>query len=298
MQESFGWPEALAGRSLLAAGLLAALGRRRRQQLWHRAFGRMIARPEGDAALAEQALRIGADAEPPRCSTSGSACCPRPSPPRTAPRRRSTPRTWPRSLDLWIPPPDPDAPAPWTAHDGGQVGGCRRTRAGCSTSRRSPTCSRPYPGPGLARHQRRPAGCSSTWRPPTGLIALDGPADHAGRSLAALAVELATNRWSDRMRVTLVGFGEELTADRPRPDPLRAGSLAEVLPELEAARARRSAQSLAASGADSVLTGRCHGVFGEAWMPHYLIMADQPDAGGGRTPGQLARTGQRWPPDT
>ncbi|NUP79496.1 MAG: hypothetical protein HOV96_18310, partial [Nonomuraea sp.] len=52
----------LAGASLAAAGLLAVLARRRREQLWRRVFGRRIVRPRDDAAQAEVALRLGGDA--------------------------------------------------------------------------------------------------------------------------------------------------------------------------------------------------------------------------------------------
>ena len=34
-------------------------------------------------------------------------------------------------------------------------------------------------------------------------------------ALAALAVELVTNRWSGPMRITLVGFGKELAVTDP-----------------------------------------------------------------------------------
>src|SRR5690606_18823854 len=59
------WPDLLdylATGSLIAAGVLAALGRERRRQLWRRAFGHRIPRPQGDAADAEVALRLGSDA--------------------------------------------------------------------------------------------------------------------------------------------------------------------------------------------------------------------------------------------
>src|SRR5690348_15063708 len=52
------FPYELSAASLLAAGVLAALGRRRREQLWQRAFGRRVVIPEGDAALAEEAMRL------------------------------------------------------------------------------------------------------------------------------------------------------------------------------------------------------------------------------------------------
>ena len=52
-------------------------------------------------------------------------------------------------------------------------------------------------------------------------------------ALAALAVELATNRWSDQMRITLVGFGAELAMIAP--DRVTAvDDLDEALPDLEA----------------------------------------------------------------
>ena len=71
-----------------------------------------------------------------------------------------------------------------------------------------------------------------------GLIAVRGPADTVRSALAALAVELVTNRWSDRMRVTLVGFGDGL--DLIAPDRVvLAGTLEEALPELER-RGRRA----------------------------------------------------------
>ena len=60
-QQAPAWPYELSAASLLAAGVLAALGRKRREQLWRRAFGGRIAGPDPDAALAEKAMRLGAD---------------------------------------------------------------------------------------------------------------------------------------------------------------------------------------------------------------------------------------------
>ena len=90
-------------------------------------------------------------------------------------------------------------------------------RCGACTATRSPTLdaadlgrrARALPGPGVDRHQRqrpyprRPGGraradraARSRRRPPGGAV--------------AVALELATNRWSDHMRITLVGFDGEL----------------------------------------------------------------------------------------
>jgi hypothetical protein len=105
-----------------------------------------------------------------------------------------------------------------------------------------------------------------------------------------MAMELATNRWSDQMHVTLVGFGEDLT--RLAPDRVSVVStLDEALPALEA-RAAEVAGAMAAFGVSSVLAGRSLGVAPDAWAPHYLIAAVPP------TPRQrsrllaLARTGR------
>ncbi|MGW4792580.1 BTAD domain-containing putative transcriptional regulator [Nonomuraea sp. NPDC004297] len=106
-----------------------------------------------------------------------------------------------------------------------------------------------------------------------GLINVRGPQTTA--ALAALAVELATNLWSDRMRLTLVGFGEELTAIAP--GRVRAvGGLAEVLPELEAGAAPR----------DEVLTGR---ITGSPRSAHYLLSAVAPTHEEARRLALLAR---------
>jgi len=110
-------------------------------------------------------------------------------------------------------------------------------------------------------------------------------------ALAALAVELVTNRWSDRMRVTLVGFGQGLEIIAPDRVTV-AASLDEALPELE----RRGAEltlELSAWGIDSVLTGRSAGRDPDTWAPHYLIMAEQPSPEQAERLVALARTRHR-----
>jgi hypothetical protein len=93
-------------------------------------------------------------------------------------------------------------------------------------------------------------------------------------ALGALAVELVTNRWSDRMRVTLVGFGDGLSDLSPeRVRVVR--TIEEALPELEARAAEVSA-AMASAGIESVLTGRCLTMDAGLWAPHYLIMGTPP----------------------
>jgi hypothetical protein len=92
--------------------------------------------------------------------------------------------------------------------------------------------------------------------------------------LAAMAVELATSRWADRMEVTLVGFGPELASLFP--ERLRAArTLDDAMPVLEV-RAAEIEHSLATLQAHSVLTGRSAAPHPDTWAPHYLIMAVPP----------------------
>jgi hypothetical protein len=266
----------LSAAALLAAGLLAALGRKRRQQLWHRAFGRRIVLPSGDAAAAEEAIRIGADAEAAHLLDVGLRALSR----TLASAGRSLPtvyaaRLTAEGLELQLAPADPQAPEPWQALAGGASW---RLPAGPALQSLDERFLRdvlaPYPGLvslGTDEHGRILVDLEAAY----GVISLKGPVEQRRALLAAVAAELATNRWSDHMRVTLVGFGDELTLLAP--ERVRAAArLGDVLPELEA-EAEETRQAMAATGIDSVLTGRSRGVLGEAWMPHYLLVAEQPE---------------------
>ncbi|WP_440099062.1 BTAD domain-containing putative transcriptional regulator [Streptosporangium sp. H16] len=283
-EAGLGMLDYLAGASLAAAGLLAALGRRRRQQLWHRAFGHRITRPRDDAAQAELALRLGADAPGSRMLDVGLRLLGR----SLAAQNRVPPTIYaahlsPQTLDLWIHPPDPDAPAPWTAHDGGQVWRLPAHEGRMLDERALADAPAPYPGL-VSLGSNGEGRVLVDLEAAHGPISINGP--QATAALAALAVELATNRWSDRMRVTLVGFGEELTviaSDRIR----YVGGLAEILPELEAGAGGR------AHGGE-VLTGRIHGRAADpVCTPHYLLSAIAPTPEEGRRLALLARKGVR-----
>jgi hypothetical protein len=274
-QEPAGLPAAeLAGAMLLAAGLLAALGRRRRQQLWHRAFGRRIRLPAGDGAAAEEAIRIGADPAAARLLDLGLRSL--------STTLRQAGRTLPTvygarlgdgGIELALAPAEPQAPEPWTAVADGAIWRLPAGAAAGLDERALREVLAPYPG--LVSLGRDHSG----WvlvdlEAAYGVVSVLGPPERCQEVLAAMAAELATNRWSDHMGVTLVGFGEDLALLAP--ERVRAvATLEEVLPELEA-RAEETRQALAAAGVDSVLTGRCRGVAGEAWMPHFVLVARQP----------------------
>ncbi|WP_424529199.1 BTAD domain-containing putative transcriptional regulator [Sphaerisporangium viridialbum] len=275
----------LAGGSLAAAGLLVALGRRRREQLWHRAFGHRIPRPRGDAAGAEVALRLGSDAPGSRMLDNGLRLLGK----LLAEQGRVPPTIYAvhlsaRGLDLWIHPPEQDAPEPWESHDGG-----RTWRLLAHEGRgidEHALADAPAPYPGLVS-----LGVTESGRVLIDLEAAHGVIAIAGHrvrdALAALAVELATNRWSDQMRVTLVGFGNDLATIAPHRVRV-VGTLAEALPELEA-----RAEEMSAAGTQ-VLTGRVHGRAADpVCPPHFLLSAIGPDTGEAARLAKLGRVGTR-----
>jgi hypothetical protein len=268
------YPVELAAASLLAAGVLSALGRRRRVQLWRRAFGRRVIAPEGEAALAEAALRLGAHEPSARLLDTGlrylsyalAAAG-------TTPPTVFAAHLGEENLDLWVAPADRNPPSPWTAVGDGQV--WRLPLAAVQRIDPEQTSGAIAPFPGLVS-----IGTDDTGRvlvdleAAHGLIAVTGPSAVVSSALSAMAVELATNSWSDRMQITLVGFGAELTTLAPH-RVTAVHSLGEALPALEA-RAAEVEAAMAASGVGSVLTGRSLGIHPEAWAPHYLIMATPP----------------------
>ena len=268
------YPAELAAASLLAAGVLAALSRRRREQLWRRAFGRRVVAPAGEAAVAEAALRLGAHEPSARLLDTGlrylsyALAAESKTPPTVFAAHLGE-----ENLDLWVAPADRNPPSPWTAVGDGQL--WRLPLAAVHRIDPEQTSDALAPFPGLVS-----IGTDDTGRvlvdleAAHGLIAVTGPGAMVRSALSAIAVELATNRWSDRMQITLVGFGAELTMLAPR-RVTAVRTLDEALPGLEA-RAAEVAAAMATSGVGSVLTGRSLGIHPEAWAPHYLIMATPP----------------------
>ena len=283
-QQAPGWPYELSAASLLAAGVLAALGRKRREQLWRRAFGRRIAGPDPDAALAEKALRLGADDPAVRMLDTGLRHLCR----QLAAAGRTPPTVFAahlgqENLDLWVAPPDPNPPRPWQAADGGQVwrlpfaamAGLDAPDTGGAPG--GPATMAPYPG--LVSLGTNDSGrVLVDLEVAHGLIAVRGPRPVVQAALSALAVELVTNRWSDHMQVTLIGFGDGLAEISPERVQV-ARTLDEILPDLEK-RAAEVRGAMASAGIDSVLTGRSLGPFpatdAAIWAPNYLIMGVPP----------------------
>ncbi|MGI5393427.1 BTAD domain-containing putative transcriptional regulator [Streptomyces sp. CA-251251] len=277
--DAFGLPEALLAAPLLAAGLLGALGRRRRQALWQSALGGIGGRrgmepptPSGDAQDVHDALLVGADPEGVRLldrSLRGLAGA-------LAAESRPLPVVYAAwmggngDLHLQLAQPAGKPPAPW------QVGQDQTfwllARADAERYEDVDTAA-PYPGLvslGTMDDSRLLLNLESV----PGLVSLSGTQADRAAVLASVAAELATNGWSDRMTITLVGFGDDLTPLAP--NRIRHLDGFDDLFETMSAETRQRRGALGAAGHDSVLTGRTGPAQHTRWAPHLVLLAAQP----------------------
>jgi hypothetical protein len=278
---SFGLPEALVGAPLLAAGLLGALGRRRRQALWQSALGAVGGRrgmeppvPTGSAADAQDALLVGADPEGVRLldlSLRGLAAA-------LAAESRPLPTVYAAwlsgngDLHLQLAQPAGKPPAPWQLGQDQTFWMLARTDA---ERYEDVDTAAPYPGLvslGTMDDSRLLLNLESV----PGIVSLSGSASDRAGVFASVAAELATNGWSDRMTITLVGFGQDLTPLAP--NRLRHLDDVEALVETMEAETRQRRGALGAAGHDSVLTGRTGPAQHTRWAPHLVLLAAEPSA--------------------
>ncbi|MFJ3309106.1 BTAD domain-containing putative transcriptional regulator [Streptomyces sp. NPDC086549] len=277
---SFGLPEALIGAPLLAAGLLGALGRRRRQALWQSALGTLGGRrgmepptPTGDAQDVQDALLVGADPEGVRLldrSLRGLAAS-------LAAESRALPVVYAAwlsngDLHLQLAQPAGKPPAPWQVGQDQTFWMLSRTDA---ARYEDVDTAAPYPGLvslGTMDDSRLLLNLEAV----PGIVSLSGREADRAAVFASVAAELATNGWSDRMTITLVGFGEDLTALAP--NRLRHLDGIEALIETMEAETRQRRGALGAAGHDSVLTGRSGPAQHTRWAPHLVLLAAQPSA--------------------
>ena len=138
----------------------------------------------------------------------------------------------------------------------------------------------PFPGLvslGVREHTRLLLNLESA----PGLVSVTGAAEDRVAVLASMAAELGTSGWSDRLTVTLTGFGAELTAlapDRIRHAPDVSGVLEVMERETETRRSR-----LRGASRSGVLTGRLAVTGAEQWAPHLVLVGAEP------SPGEAAR---------
>ncbi|MGW3127151.1 BTAD domain-containing putative transcriptional regulator [Streptomyces sp. NPDC001123] len=277
---SFGLPEALLGSPLLAAGLLAALGRRRRQALWQSALGAVGGRrgmeppiPTGDAQDVQDALLVGADPDGVRLldrSLRALAAA-------LTAESRSLPVVYAAwlshgDLHLQLAQPAGKPPAPW------QLGQDQTfwTLSRADAERYEDTdAAAPYPGLvslGTMDDSRLLLNLEAV----PGIVSLSGREADRAAVFASVAAELATNGWSDRMTITLVGFGADLTPLAP--NRLRHLDDVEALFETMEAETRQRRGALGAADHHSVLTGRTGPAQHTRWAPNLVLLATQPSA--------------------
>ncbi|MGV9880546.1 BTAD domain-containing putative transcriptional regulator [Streptomyces sp. NPDC003006] len=277
----FGLPEALLGAPLLAAGLLGALGRRRRHALWQSAMGAVGGRrgmqpptPTGDAADVQDALLVGADPEGVRLldlSLRGLAAS-------LAEENRALPTVYAAwlsngDLHLQLAQPAGRPPAPWQLGQDQTFWMLARTDA---ERYEDVDTAAPYPGLvslgtlGAPEESRLLLNLESV----PGIVSLSGSEADRAAVFASVAAELATNGWSDRMTITLVGFGQDLTPLAP--NRLRHLEDVEALLETMEAETRQRRGALGTAGHDSVLTGRTGPAQHTRWAPHLVLLAAEP----------------------
>ncbi|MFF8230528.1 BTAD domain-containing putative transcriptional regulator [Streptomyces caelestis] len=277
---SFGLPEALLTAPLLAAGLLGALGRRRRQALWQSAFGAVGGRrgmepptPSGEAQDVQDALLVGADPEGVRLldrSLRGLAAS-------LAEESRALPVVYAAwlsngDLHLQLAQPAGKPPAPWQQGQDQTFWMLARTDA---ERYEDVDTAAPYPGLvslGTMDDSRLLLNLEAV----PGIVSLSGREADRAAVFASVAAELATNGWSDRMTITLVGFGQDLTPLAP--NRIRHLEDVEALVETMEAETRQRRGALGAAGHDSVLTGRTGPAQHTRWAPHLVLLAAQPSA--------------------
>jgi hypothetical protein len=263
------------GASLVAAGLLAALRRTRGAaavdpDLTGTEESLRLAADEVGAGFLDRALRglvvLSADCDQ-LMPEVYAACLGR------------------EQLILSVSPPREDAPAPWVSSDNGRA--WTISRADADRVEVPGDVLAPYPG--LACF-----GDQDAWRmlldleSAPGVVSLGGD-DLSARAVAAsVAVELATNPWSDSVRVTMVGFGDAL--DGLAPGRLRhADSLDAVLADVDARLARQSR----GAAADSVLRGRGQRPDRALWAPEFIVLSAPPSAAELAALGALTADGRR-----
>ena len=272
----------IAGAPLMAAGLLLALGRHRRRQLWNRLGGRRPTTPTGDAAVAEESIRVGAGEVEVwfldlalRGLSAELHKRDRGLPRASALRLRA------QGIELMlteaVDPMGPEqAPLPWFTAADGRSWNFPRPAIGQLDADAAHQRFAPYPGLvsiGTAGEQGEDRVLVDLEDTP-GVLAVSGPREQARALISAMAVELATNAWSDRMSVTLVGFPGDLTPLAPA-RVRHVKVLDEILPVLETEAAERTA-ALANAGLDSVLDSRVRATHAASFAPHFVLVAEEP----------------------
>ncbi|MBB0231183.1 BTAD domain-containing putative transcriptional regulator, partial [Streptomyces calidiresistens] len=278
--------DALMAAPLLAAGLLIALGRARRQALWQAAAG-ALGRGVGDdlepetpaAGDARDALLAGADpgavAFLDRALRTLSAALDA--------EGRTLPAVYAAwlgadELHLQLAHPAGDPPAPWQPGQSDTYWTLERARlagtpGGDAAGDAGAAAEAPYPGL-VSLGTRDGIRLLLNLEAVPGIVSVLGAPRDREAVLGSVAAELATSGWSDRMTVTLVGFGAEMTALAPT----RVRHLEDIAGLLEVMETETNLRhaNLRHTGQDSILTGRTGPSRRHHWAPHLVVVGVEP----------------------
>jgi len=259
--------------ALLAAGLLAALGRRRQNQRRKRHAGERIAMPTGPSGDLELELRL---VERPMdrddiddvlrslqiwAEDTGATL-----PKLFAIRLESS------EIALYLTEPA-DLPEPFVAAHPDRTAWI--VKPGTATPPARATVS-PYPAlTSIGTDARN--GVLLLDLEQIGALTVAGDEETAKGVLNAIAVELAENPWSDQIQVTLVGMPEGLARDLNR---FRISHVDDVEALIRNIRndLRERRDALASFNIDDIHDARAHASEAESWAPHVVILGRAPSA--------------------
>lgn len=239
--------------------------------------------PDDDSVEAEVVLRIGADPERAafldRSLRALAAACQE--------RGLPLPPVYAATIDdagieLLVAPAATEAPSPWRVLDEG-----RRWRVDQpGHDEGAATGVAPYPGLVSLGRDADGRDVLVDLEAASGPIAVTGDPGAAYEVVTAVAADLATNRWSDRLLVTASGLPGELSELEPARFR-QLDELGSVLRELESKRADRL-------GLD-VLTGRTGPSGEEQFSPEYVVLGSPPSDDVARVLGTITAAAGRSP---
>lgn len=163
-----------------------------------------------------------------------------------------------------------DPPAPWQTVAGGRRWMLRRAYSG-DTEIDAPS---PYPSLVTVGRNADQSIVLVDLDAAGGIASFGGVTDAARDVVGSLAVELATNPWSEGARVTMVGFGDDLSSLAPSRLRYR-GSLDEALNDVTQ-RTDAQAQACRQHGLDSITKARTEHPDPMLWGPEIVVLSAPP----------------------
>lgn len=259
--------------TILAAGMLAVLARRRRDQQRLRRPGQRIPLPAGDTAAFEQTIRAAADQMSVETvdlalRSLASLCIESGRPLPVVRAARLTAQTF----ELYLEEPTL-LPQPWRNAGDSTVW----TLDVSDLQQLAPVDPAvvPAPYPTLVTiGSDDDQGHVFLNLEHLGALGITGDDSATLEILAAVAVELATSVWADDLQVTLVGAFPDLE------DTMRTGrirylpSVGRIIEDLTQ-RAHADRAALAAQSVPDLYSARVTGAVPDAWVPEIVLLADQ-----------------------